>query len=618
MFRSSPGSLSLPSLISKQAFYISVAMASLALSSSNASAQVTERNTRALYKEKVEQVLQQFPQARWAFGESEVVKHVVNYRAEQELAKELGRATRDFSKEEGRSSTLALKGKNISKRTDNFETETSVAISRTNPNVIVAGANDDGMPVLGMVAYVSTTGGNTWSTKRLPAVDHDEMISGGDPVIVPDEAGGFYYSFLSYDFTFQWSDIQIAHSTDGAEWEMRKPVVQRNTQASILEDKQWMAVDREHESPFFGRIYMVWRRFNFQNQSVRQLFSFSDDKAQTWSTPRALNVPFDQFAFVRVGQGGTVFISASFSEQFADEGEHGMLISTDGGASFTQNPIADFFTYEIGGSGRGMIKGELGFRAFPYMSFDVDPISNEVFLVGGTYDRTNNIADLKYYYSANGGRDWDEFSFIATSDFRGDRFMPAVAFDRDTRTAWATYFSSEHDGNNEMTKVYLAKLTSEGIARIDTIQDEEFDPTLALQTQGAEYIGDYIGSDASKGKHVAIWSQSVGEDRDAEVFGIVTSTETVQGSVTTVHSLPFELSEALVQPVISQLQFHVSGDASNASISLYDARSGKLGTHAVSLNNEQMSLDVSTIPAGFYYAVVEIDGHQAMRKFVKQ
>lgn len=607
-----------PRLLVGQKIVLALALCSLTFSTTDTSAQVA-KDTRALYKEKVEQVLQQFPQARWAFGESEVVKHVVNYRAEQELAKELGHATKDFSKEHGPSTTpLALTGKNISKRSDNFETETSVAISRNNPKLIVAGANDDAMYQLGMVAYVTSNGGTSWATRRLPVVEHEFMIAGGDPVIVPDEAGGFYYSYLSYDFTFQWSDIQIAHSSNGVNWQTRSPIAKRSSAASILEDKQWMAVDREHESPFFGRIYMVWRRFNFQNNTVMQLMSFSDDKAATWSTPRPLNVPYDQFAFIRVGKGGTVFISATFGDQTGD-GQHGFLVSTDGGESFTEHAVANYEGYQIGNSGRGMLKGNLGFRAFPYTSFDVDPISNEIFLVGGTYNDQHNIADLKYYYSSNGGQDWDEFSFIATSNFRGDRFMPAVAFDRDTRTAWATYFSSEHDGGeNELTKVYLARLTSEGIARIDTIQDEEFDPVMALQSTGSEYIGDYIGSDASQGTHVSIWSQSPPGKNDAEVYGAITSTQVSQGHVNTVHSLPFELSEVLEQPVSSRLAFQVTGEAQNVSITLYDARSSKLSTHTVSLTSDRFDLDVTSLPSGFYYSIVEIDGYQVLRKFVKQ
>jgi hypothetical protein len=587
---------------------------------SGAGAQVSEHDIPKLYEAKIQEILDRDERAKKFYNRSEVVKHVTRIRAEQELSKELGFAigsAKPVSKGEGNEPLASMSGKNVSKTTSNFETETSVAMSRTNSSIIVAGANDDEMLVRGMKVYRTSNGGATWATRHLPVPEHDQMVSGGDPVVVPDEAGGFYYSFLSYDFTFSWSDIQFAHSTDGVNWELRSPVVQREDPTSILEDKQWVAVDRDPQSPYFGRIYVVWNRYELDLGSSRPLISWSDDRALTWTEPRDLGMEFSYFAFIRVGKGGVVFLSGS--SQGSSTGQHAMLVSQDGGASFTLNIVDNYRNYPQSG-GRPKIKGTSGFRAFPYTSFDVNMETNELFMIGGTYDAQRRLADLRYYYSSNLGETWREFGMVAAAaETRGDRWLPAVSFDQKTKTAWATYYSSEHDADNQMTKIYRARLTSSGIGELDTLQNDEFDPLMSQQQVGSEYIGDYVGSDASGGVHVAIWSQQPAGKRDAEVYAAVSTIEAgPSGSVAPVTIVPFELSEALEQPAKNTLSFSIAKASGAALVMIYDGRMSEVMKSEVSISGDHLNVDIAKLASGFYTAIIEIDGASVMRKFVKQ
>jgi hypothetical protein len=71
--------------------------------------------------------------------------------------------------------------------------ETSIAISRKDPNRIVVGSNDDAMDVRSMPAYLTTDGGKSWDTYRIPKVPTPYRPT-GDPVVIADNDGGFYYA----------------------------------------------------------------------------------------------------------------------------------------------------------------------------------------------------------------------------------------------------------------------------------------------------------------------------------------------------------------------------------------------------------------------------------------
>jgi hypothetical protein len=593
----------------KRLVYLLSALFSLSVLVGSAHAQHSERGA---FDSKVQELLSRRPKLQKIFDRSEVAKHVIEELARRELAV----AGREQAKES--IAAAFFDTKNISNGVGTMESETSVAISRTNSNLIVAGANDDMMFVVGMPAYVSTNGGKSWREKRLPNPVSDVMLTGGDPVVIPAPGGGFYYSYLSYDFDFMYSDVQIAYSANGLEWELRTPVVQREDPTFIIEDKEWIAADNDPASPYFGRLYVAWRRFDLENDYYPFLFSWSDDGGWSWSEPRELDFDHDYFVQMQTGSGGKLYISASFSQGFS--GSHGMLISKDGGASFEEHKVTPFGGLVIQNqSGHTMLKGAGGFRAFPYTTFDVDPSSNNVYLVSGT-SSDGEIGDLMYHFSSNGGSTWRKFTFKKAGKFFCDRFMPAVSFDKLTKTAWVTYYSSEQDELNTLTKIFRAELTPTGVGRIDTLQNEEFDPFECISESRPEpSLGDYIDSDADQGKHVAIWAQSPPLGGDVEVYGAVSTIGSSDVQYSPIRRLSFTLSEPLEQPVTSALTLSYSGAPGTATIAIYDTKASLLSNVERKLEGEStISVDVNALAAGFYQAIVTINGESTLRKFVKQ
>ena len=154
----------------------------------------------------------------------------------------------------------------------NDEDETSVAINRINTSTICIGANEDGndggMYTFGMPVYTSTDKGSSWKTYRLPQPVGTSMIASGDPIVIADDQGNFFYSYLGGDGnTYDIKDIAIARSQDGIEWS-NATAININTNTSGSPDKEHMCVDNSPESPHHGRVYVVW--YEFYSTNVQQ------------------------------------------------------------------------------------------------------------------------------------------------------------------------------------------------------------------------------------------------------------------------------------------------------------------------------------------------------------
>jgi hypothetical protein len=592
----------------------------LCLVSADATAQNSERPS--LFDQKVQQLLDKRPEIKKIYSRSEVAKHVIELLAERELSIENGKVIQPDGEEEVEfASPLENKAKNLSNFASSMESETSVAISRTNKDLIVGCANDDRMFNLGMPAYVSTNGGVSWRTRRLPDPVNSIMFSGGDPVITAAPDGGFYYTYLSYDFEFSFTDIQMAYSADGLNWELRKPVIDRVDPEYVLEDKQWIAVDRDPQSPHYGRLYVVWRRFDLSADYFPMMLCWSDDGARSWSDPIMMEFDHDHFAHIEIGKGGVVFITGSRDDEFDGAGgSHTLLVSQDGGESFDQREIAIFDCYPfIGESGHTCLKGEWGFRAYPYIAFDVDPATNDLYLISGT-SHEDGVGDLVYHYSSDLGLNWKSFAVAKAGDFDGDRFMPAVCFDTKSKTAWATYYSSEEDPSNQMTKLYRLELTPDGVKKNETIQNEAFDPFECLSENRTQpFMGDYIDSDADQGRHVAVWGQSPPNGFDADVYVSITAVGVAGVTSGPMNRVSFELSEIVDQPVRDQIKLNYKGKAGQGTVELFDSKGSRvLQVNKTVLDESSIELSTRQIPAGFYCLTFTMDGESLMRKFVKQ
>jgi hypothetical protein len=479
-----------------------------------------------------------------------------------------------------------------------------------------------------MSACVSTDAGNSWTKLHLPKVNFHGAKAWCDPILTCDDSGMFYYAFLAGSPDFSITDIIVGRSTDGKNWTLGSPVVGDTVKPTKLQDKPSIAVDRDPSSPYHGRLYVAWSEYPSIADTLWDginYFAYSDDHGVSWSKPLEYSTAFGHFATIRIGKGGTIFIS---SNNFRDEtvASFAMEVSHDGGNTFSEYPIAmrqkaypvdhNVYTY-------AMLKGAKGFRIDPYISFDLNPETNELYAVYGSYDTIEHAAQEFMVRSNDEGITWSSPLRIGTPSITGrDHCMPWVTYDLSTKQAYAVMYSSEEDSANMLMR--RVRYSFDAPTKPELLGTRLFDPTLASAGTGGRFasIGDYTYSDAFGGTFVDVWAENRPPTyKDCDVFAYVSSPATHSGVIRQINAPMLEVSELSPNPVRgNNLKFTVNAErATRASIRvLNDLGHTVLNTSAdvPSGMATTISLEIGHLSAGSY--VVEINDNEASvhRQFV--
>jgi hypothetical protein len=256
------------------------------------------------------------------------------------------------------------------------QNETSIAADPNNPQRIVAGANDyitrtwsctvNGTPCSALGdgysgTYFSNDGGHTWcctatdpahlgtlipGVERLTGGPYD---AGGDPAVAFDSRGTVYYAGLGFNRTSAPNTVTVSRGTfdSGGHLSWSAPTfINATTSPSTLNDKEWIAVDRNPSSRFRDRIYVTWTRFlfNASNGSYVQspiAFASSADGGRTFTTPKLIsgNVLYGQGSRPVVAPDGTLYVFWNGSTRLASLNSTYVVKSTDGGATWSK-PVA--------------------------------------------------------------------------------------------------------------------------------------------------------------------------------------------------------------------------------------------------------------------------------------
>src|SRR6266542_1559682 len=134
----------------------------------------------------------------------------------------------------------------------------------------------------------SLDGGQTWTDGNLPGLT---VAVGGpfrrasDPTVIFGPDHTVYASTIALSFTHCLSAVSVQSSNDGGlNWD--DPVFPENdATCDIFNDKNWLGVDTNPASPFFGRLYLVWSQFT--PTASPAVLRYSDDEGQTWSDLRS-------------------------------------------------------------------------------------------------------------------------------------------------------------------------------------------------------------------------------------------------------------------------------------------------------------------------------------------
>jgi hypothetical protein len=266
------------------------------------------------------------------------------------------------------------------------DNELAVAVNPLDSDHIVAGSNDyfyrfnnstgARQAIVPTGFFTSMDGGESWVDGQIP------MQSGngaGDPSPAFDSANGVVLMAQLENtaglggFWVAQGDVSVSRSEDGGiTWE--KPVTVFKGQGTGIGlankakffDKEWLTVDNDPDSPFYGRAYLTTTLFQngLQGSYVSSpiYLSYSDDGGKTWSTPEVISgsseqycsyqetgpageCDEDQFSIPEVATDGTGTLYVHFQnfqneaewEGFSQEFDSQIMVvrSDDGGETFT-------------------------------------------------------------------------------------------------------------------------------------------------------------------------------------------------------------------------------------------------------------------------------------------
>ena len=376
--------------------------------------------------------------------------------------------------------------------------EPSIAVSPKNPQNLAAGA------ILNRY-YWSKDGGHTWKSNKLTSKSSGVY---GDPVLIADWKGNFFYSHLSDPEGKGWMSeklldrIVIQKSTDGGRtyddgtWcGLRHPKDQ---------DKPWLCAE-----PKSGFIACTWTEFDkyaskdLEKDHSRILFSQSLDAGKSWSEALAIsqfegncldNDDTTEGAVPAYGPNGEIYVAWSYNEKIWFDR------STDGGKTWLDK---DILAAEQPGGWEIDIPGLNRTNVMPVLVCDLSASPNRGTLYLCWGDQRNGVEDTDIFMakSLDGGLSWSKPARVNDDKKGRQQFLPWLAIDQETGHLYTVFYDRRHYADKQ-TDVYVAISRDGGNSFKNLkISAAPFEPDTKV------FFGDYNHISAHGGVVRPIWTR---------------------------------------------------------------------------------------------------------------
>ena len=375
--------------------------------------------------------------------------------------------------------------------------EPSIAINPVNPKQIVGGA------ILDKV-YISKNGGKKWTKRRLKS----PLGVFGDPCIITDTAGRFYYFHLSNPGNKGWSDPELLdrivcqvsedggfHWSEGASIGYNHPKDQ---------DKEWAAYDATRD-----RVYTTWTQFDvYESKDTSHksniLISWSDDHGANWTDPIAINErPGDcldddgttEGAVPTIGPKGEVYVTWGLNDSLWFDR------STDGGKTWLKKRyLGSQHNLEAGPKLSWAFIAAMACRS---TRCDLSPGPHRGTIYVNWSDQRNGETDTDIWLakSTDGGKTWSPPLRVNNDAPGRQQFFPWMSIDPKTGYLYIVYYDRRryHDTR---TDVYLAWSDDGGESFSNVcISESPFIPGAL------NFFGDYNNISAFDGMIFPIWTR---------------------------------------------------------------------------------------------------------------
>lgn len=491
--------------------------------------------------------------------------------------------------------------------------EPSICINPKNTNQLVAGANTDKV-------YRSSDGGTTWISTILTGT----YTVWGDPCIITDTVGNFYYFHLVNGASFI-DRMGVQKSTNaGATWNAGT-YYQFNPPKQ--QDKEWAITDFTH-GPRGNWIYVAWTEFDNYGStnsldSSRILFARSTDMGASFTGITRLSKLggdcYDQDyttegAVPAVGPNGEVYAGWSGPQGI---GNFKIFFdrSTDGGTTWLANDI-------VAATQRGgwdyVVSGIYRNNGLPITCCD---ISNSPYRGTIYINYTDSVSpgdhDVMVVKSTNGGTNWSSPIRVNDDPAGKEQFFSWMTIDQVTGYIYIVFYDRRNYTNTQ-TDVYLATSTNGGTTWInERISSSPFTP------QSNTFFGDYNNISAHNGKVRPIWIRL--QSGTLSLWTAIINNPVGIEPVSTEIPASYKLEQNYPNPFnpVTRINFDipsVNGSSSqDVSIKVFDI----LGNETAEIVNGKLSpgsysyeWDASMLPSGVYFYKMQAGDFSVTRKMI--
>ncbi len=374
-----------------------------------------------------------------------------------------------------------------------YPNEPSIMIDPKNPQRMMAANNI-------WWYHTSTDGGYTWNKNQY--LESASMGVWGDPCIIVDTTGSFYFFHLSNPPQGEWIDRIVCQRTDnmGLSWTEGSGIGHVPGKA---QDKEWAVVN-----PYNNVIYVTWTQFDEYgssnpNDSSIIRFSKSVDMGETWSEAvRLSEVAGDcidednttEGAVPTVGPEGQIYVSWS--------GPAGIVFdrSLDGGNSWLEN---DIFVADHPGGWAQDIPGISRCNGMPVTDCDRSnsPYRGTIYINYTDQRYGPNDTDVWLTKSIDGGNTWSVPVRVNDDGPGKHQFFTWMTVDQFTGKLWFVFYDRRHHSDNA-TDVYMAVSEDGGNTFTNfKVSEEPFIPN------SNRFFGDYNNISAVNDIVRPIWTR---------------------------------------------------------------------------------------------------------------
>jgi|FLOH01.1.fsa_nt_gi hypothetical protein len=482
--------------------------------------------------------------------------------------------------------------------------EPSICMNPQNTNQLVAGSNLNKF-------YVSDDGGYNWSIGTLTSPQYGVW---GDPCIIVDTAGDFYFLHLANPSVGSWIDriVSQKYDFDATTWTDGSYMGLNGTKA---QDKEWAVVDSVTNT-----IHVTWTQFDeYGTASPTKfsniLYSKSTDAGETWSEAIQINeisgncVDSDETtegAVPTMGPNGEIYVAWA--------GPAGIVFdrSLDGGTTWLDE---DIFVNSQPTGWDYNIPGIYRANGLPITCCDISGSDYNGTIYVNWSDQRNGEDDTDIWLakSTDGGNTWSDAIRVNDDEPGKQQFFTWMTIDQTTGELIFVFYD-RRNYDNTYTDVYIAR-SMDGGETFENIKISEspFMPSSSV------FFGDYTNITAHDGSIRPIWARADGTSMSIWIAIIDVSTDLAELPSQTPVNLeqnypnPFSESTYLAYKIrrpstVSLSVFDMFGRRVAKLIDNKEMEAGKYLEHFVAGDYD--------IPSGVYYYTLEIGNVVEKQKMI--